>query len=223
MLVALLFWIMIFTLSLKIISKGWVLFESQRYCRSMEYIGDCGEREVMEELESLPKSHYRVLHDVRFQLGSGRNVQIDHLVVSRYGIFVVETKNFGGRIYGRHKSRYWTSYYGYGCKVTAKRFYNPFFQNYGHIRSIEDYFGKVLRFPKVISIVTFSDRAEIKVNDCRTLCYYDQLVGLIVSHDQEVMTGEEMEWVFSVISPFSRSGSENARERFLSQQCQFNC
>lgn len=58
--------------------------------------------------------------------------QIDHIVVSIHGIFVIETKNYKGWIYGNSNNEYWTQNI-YGNKYSL---YNPLLQNKNHIKSL---------------------------------------------------------------------------------------
>jgi hypothetical protein len=41
-------------------------------------------------------------------VNDGKSCQIDHVLISRTGIFVVETKNYSGRIYGSEDQKEWT-------------------------------------------------------------------------------------------------------------------
>ena len=59
--------------------------------------GFIGEKTVASELDRLPSEEYRILNDVLISFGSGSS-QIDHIVISIYGIFVIETKNYKGWI-----------------------------------------------------------------------------------------------------------------------------
>ena len=61
--------------------------------------GKIGEKVVAGKLERLPKDQYRILNNVMIPTPQGSS-QIDHLVVSIYGLFVIETKNYNGWIYG---------------------------------------------------------------------------------------------------------------------------
>ncbi len=63
----------------------------ERMCDALQ--GMMGEEKVAQVLNSLPSQVWLVAHDVPF---SGFNV--DHLVFSPYGIFVIETKNWAGRV-----------------------------------------------------------------------------------------------------------------------------
>jgi hypothetical protein len=89
----------------------------------------------------------------------GGTTQIDHIVLSKYGIFVVETKNYKGWIYGDAKSRTWTQVI-YRKKT---KFQNPFFQNYKHILCLADSTG----VPKecFYHIVFFAGDCELKTKD----------------------------------------------------------
>ena len=63
------------------------------------------------------------------------STQIDHIIVSKFGIFVLETKDYSGWIYGHEKSEYWTQNI-FGNK---NRFQNPLRQNYRHTIMLSKY------------------------------------------------------------------------------------
>ena len=87
--------------------------------------GKFGERLVSFCLDKyLDKRKYRILNDVMISDNMGGTTQIDHIVLSKYGIFVVETKNMRGWIYGDARSKTWTQVI-YKKKT---KFQNPFFQ-----------------------------------------------------------------------------------------------
>lgn len=68
-------------------------------------IGKAGERHVARKLSWLPKE-YIVLNDIMLKTRYG-TTQIDHVIVSPYGIFVIETKNYKGWIFGHENSEEW--------------------------------------------------------------------------------------------------------------------
>lgn len=105
---------------------GW--WRRKRYLRS----GRRGERIVAKELNRLNKREYIVINDMLVVTESGHTSQIDHVVVSTRGIFVIETKNHGGRISGSEHSQYWQQH----LKSESKSFYNPLLQNASHIKAI---------------------------------------------------------------------------------------
>ena len=82
--------------------------------------------------------------------------QIDHVIVSRYGIFVVETKNMDGWIFGDAKSPKWTQSI-FGKKY---QFQNPLHQNYRHTQALSEFLG--IDRGKFISLVMFWGECEFK-------------------------------------------------------------
>ena len=108
---------------------------------------------------SLPSSVYRRYHDVTLPTAEG-TTQIDHVFVSEFGVFVVETKNMNGWIYGTEKDRKWIQVFPGGQKYT---FQNPLRQNYGHVKAIEDALARIgLAKGVVKSVVVFVGEAELK-------------------------------------------------------------
>lgn len=94
--------------------------------------GVFGEFLVNRLLSKLPESDYTLIKDVTLPTNDG-TTQVDHIVVSKYGIFVVETKNMKGWIFGSARQKQWTQrIYRHSCK-----FQNPLHQNYKHIKALE--------------------------------------------------------------------------------------
>lgn len=101
---------------------------------------------------------YRDINNVTLRTPEG-TTQIDHVIVSPYGIFVIETKNMEGWIFGDQSSPRWTQCI-YGKKF---RFQNPLHQNYRHIRALE----QLLALPPEYfhSVVCFiGDTTELKTD-----------------------------------------------------------
>jgi len=93
--------------------------------------GDFGEWVVNHELSKFPAEKYILLSDVALRNGKGM-VQIDHVLLSAYGIFVIETKNYHGMIAGSDKSENWSRVY----RNKKYPFYSPVRQNYGHMKAL---------------------------------------------------------------------------------------
>ena len=86
--------------------------------------GYLGEKSVALILSFLPSDKYKIINDVLVK-SNNRTIQIDHIVISIYGMFVIETKNYKGWITGSDNSEYWTKNV-FGNKY---KFYNPIRQN----------------------------------------------------------------------------------------------
>jgi len=119
--------------------------------------GLVGELLVVLMLRLFPdKDRYHRLHNVTLPTIDG-TTQIDHVVISGFGIFVIETKNMWGWIFGSEKQAEWTQ------KIFKKtvRFQNPLRQNYKHTKAIEAVTG--IDADRVHSVVVF-------VGDATRLC-----------------------------------------------------
>lgn len=85
------------------------------------------------------------------------STQIDHIIVSKYGIFVVETKEWGDCwVYGDERAKNWTLNY-FGNKKTIQ---NPLNQNYRHTTSLSKYLN--IAHEKIKSIVMVWGECEFQ-------------------------------------------------------------
>lgn len=81
-----------------------------------------------------------IINDLVIKTEDGKTSQIDHVCINRNGIFVIETKNYSGRIYGKENQQEWTQVLNYGR--TKNRFYNPIKQNRTHVYRIAEILPK---------------------------------------------------------------------------------
>lgn len=103
----------------------------------------------------LDKSIYRELNNVTIPTPDG-TTQIDHVIVSHYGIFVIEAKNMNGWIFGDEKSAQWTQSFSGG----KFKFQNPLRQNYRHTKCLSDFLG--VEHDKLHSVVMFWGESTFK-------------------------------------------------------------
>lgn len=99
---------------------------------------------------------YHLLNHVTLRLREG-TTQIDHVLVSRFGLFVIETKDYRGWIFASPDDRYWTQVF-YRAKF---RFQNPIRQNYKHARAVQDLL-EFLPADAIRPVVVFTGSAEFK-------------------------------------------------------------
>lgn len=118
--------------------------------------GKYAEKRVQGKLMGLPDD-YVVFNNLLYQRG-GCSTQIDHIVVSPYGVFVIETKGYKGWILGGEKSAYWTQVI-YKHKY---QFYNPIMQNETHVRCLRRILNNDEQIP-IMPIVVFNNSATLKV------------------------------------------------------------
>lgn len=108
----------------------------------------------------LEKDVYHRLNGITLPRANGGSTQIDHIIVSVYGIFVIETKNYKGWIYGSEKQRQWTQSFPNGSKF---KFQNPLRQNYLHIKTLADLLSLELSY--FHSMIAFIGECELKTRD----------------------------------------------------------
>ena len=123
--------------------------------RSAWFKGLLGELFVRLAMKLFLNQQYRRLHNIILEPPDG-STQIDHVIVSPFGVFVVETKNFRGWIFGNPQSNTWTQSI-YGKKFT---FQNPLHQNYKHTKAVEAVTG--INPAHVHSVVVFVGDSEFK-------------------------------------------------------------
>lgn len=124
--------------------------------------GRRGERAVAKELRRLKRKDTVVLNDLLLPTQTDRTSQIDHVVVSVRGIFVVETKSIAGRITGSEHAQYWTQH----LSSQSRQIYNPILQNRAHLRALRRVLPR-LDESLFTSVVVFTEawRLDIKADD----------------------------------------------------------
>ena len=166
-----------------------------------EHKGKEGELHVHNILAQLPED-YTILDDVMLKTGKG-TTQIDHVVVSRYGVFAIETKNYRGDIYGNDDRQQWTQvivtdvtymkkWYKTYTYVTKNSFYNPVKQSVSHSNAIKRTLGAWSNL-KVVPIVVFAGSAVLKnVTTQHHVVYDDQLLATIRSYNYPCLSDADV-------------------------------
>lgn len=157
-----------------------------------EYLGWHGEQQVFSILNKLPDEYF-IWNDIVLQR-NGYSIQIDHVVISPYGIFVIETKNYTGRIYGNDMSDQWTkNMYGY-----KYYFENPLKQNHSHVKALANLF--CLSENSFIPIVVFLHGADLRCNTQSAVIYASQLLDVIYSHNTTIMTISDVQRLADILN-----------------------
>lgn len=132
----------------------------------------------------LNKNEYHVFWNVTLPTEDG-TTQIDHIIVSKYGIFVVETKNMKGWIYGSEKQPRWTQKF----PRASFQFQNPLRQNYKHLKTLE----RLLGVDNVLhSVIVFVGSCKIKSPMPANVTRGVSFVGYIKSNKTVVMSDEQV-------------------------------
>ena len=123
-----------------------------------KWAGKRGEKLTERELRlvSLLGRKGKTLRNVYIPKDNGETSEIDVLFISQKGVFVFESKNYSGWIFGSENSQYWTATLPNGQK---NRFYNPIRQNRTHLIWLKWYIGDEV---PLFSVIVFSERCELK-------------------------------------------------------------
>ncbi|WP_339251758.1 nuclease-related domain-containing protein [Sporosarcina sp. FSL W8-0480] len=173
-----------------------------------ERIGELGEYKINIQLDQLPKEYY-YLSDLLVKNPKAKSgySQIDHVVLTPYGIFAIETKNYQGTIYGGKERKTWL--------VNGKfKMMNPFVQNYGHIQALKSFIDEKYH-DLFISMVSFTKRCTFKVDlDYRKIASNELIVYdvelsefihrkvsvLKIHHKEPLLTESDIITIFNAFS-----------------------
>lgn len=148
--------------------------------------GEKGEDNISKQLELLDSAQYKVYNNLLFRLKDDVTIQIDHIVVSTKGIFVIETKNYGG-IVKQLTSDVWKQiWYKYEYE-----FYSPIKQNESHIKSLMYVLFTKNRY-WFKSVVVFPDNTSLQVYNNTPAVHCKHLCQEIEKHQKTILTNSEV-------------------------------
>lgn len=172
--------------------------------------GYLGERKVSAILMLLNSANYRVINNLVLDY-NGKTSQIDHVIVSNYGVFVIETKNYKGWILGTETAEFWTQV----IFRRKHRFYNPIRQNNSHILALKKVLNK---FPSISyhSIIVFSSKAVLKVNVSAKVIYTRNVFSAIKAYDEPILSDEERDNIYDILTLLNSSDNFNKSDHLNS-------
>ncbi len=143
-----------------------------------------GEAQVRHLLAEYCKNRdAHILNNVTLRLEDGSTTQIDHILITTKGIFVLETKHYSGWIFANPKSKFWTQTIFY----LKNRFQNPIFQNYKHVKAIKKLFP-FLESKFIYNVVVFSGEAEFKTSKPDNVFYLEELIPAIEQYADSALS-----------------------------------
>lgn len=128
------------------------------FLTSPEMKGKMGEIMIIAHVDKYLNDDYILLNNCTFKDEQGRTTQVDHILISVYGIFVIETKNYKGWIYAHQYQKQWTQKLG----KQSYQFQNPLHQNYRHVKVLEVILSDLIESTHIHSLVVFTPKSEFK-------------------------------------------------------------
>ena len=163
-----------------------------------------GEFLIYSCLERFGEEH-KLLTNVYVPKEDGTTTEIDLIMITATSIYVFESKNYSGWIFGDEKSKFWTQSLKGGKKF---RFYNPIWQNKKHISVLQKHLGlgsEVFR-----SYIIFSERCELKkmfVHSPEVKVMNRSVLFREIRYDianlPEVLTIEEINQIYNELSRYA--------------------
>ncbi|MFY8275402.1 nuclease-related domain-containing protein [Pseudoalteromonas sp. SSDWG2] len=148
-----------------------------------------GEWRVNQLLKVLTKrTDVSLYKNMLFKTKNGEWTEVDHLLVTPFGVFVIESKDYKGWIFGSEYQAQWTQ-----SLIRLKtQFMNPLRQNFKHCKAVQEY----LDVDKGIeSLVVFGDRASFKTPMPANVVMLSDMTNYILSYREIVFTPEQLNMI----------------------------
>ncbi len=168
-----------------------------------------GEFNTYKCLKSL-KGYKRYLFNLYLPKGNGETTELDVVLLHESGIYVFESKNYSGWIFGTESQQYWTqTLQSQNGRPKKTQFFNPILQNKGHLKWLLTFLAdQTLPF---YSYIVFSDHCELKnitlttgnhhvVKCCQLLSAVRQNIAMTGVQ----LSSEKIDILFEKLSPLTQ-------------------
>ncbi len=193
-----------------------------------DWVGRRGEKLTERELKlvNFLGRKGKILKNAYIPKPNGETSEIDVLYISQKGIFVIESKNYSGWIFGDEKSQNWTAMLPNKQKNT---FYNPIKQNKTHIKWLSEFLKNDI---PLFSLIVFSERCELKKVTVETkeikVIKRDYIYATIRNmwdNLADALNDEQVQAVYNLLSPLTNADAatkaahiENINKKITSQK-----
>ncbi len=150
----------------------------------------------------------KILENVYIPKDDGETSEIDVLFITQKGIFVFESKNYSGWIFGDERNRNWAAV----LPNQKNQFYNPILQNKTHMKWLRNYLGEDM---PLFSIIVFSNRCELK----KITVYSDDVIVIkrertnaavkeIWNNNPDLLSDEKIEQIYDRLKVLTNVGAD---------------
>ena len=171
--------------------------------------GRYGEFLIYKNLRTLPQPR-RFLFNVYLPTKNVETTETDVLLLHPSGVYVFESKNYSGWIFGTETQRQWTQSLPIGRGTRKSHFLNPIFQNAGHIHWLKialDDFGEL----PYHSFILFSDRCQLKkivlTSSAAVVIHRGEVyhgVSQRASETGSPLTTQQIEQIYETLQPYTQ-------------------
>lgn len=174
--------------------------------------GRYGEYLIYNNLKHREGQDGKFLFNLYLPTDSGKTTEIDVVFLCRKGVFVFESKNYSGWIFGKESQQNWTQTLPKGRSSHKEHFYNPIRQNAGHIKNLERYVNETDRF---YSVIAFSDRCTFKALEVESQNVFvlhrrevEKPIEAVYQYCEDIMTQAELDTLYETLYPFTQVNEE---------------
>lgn len=174
----------------------WRINKTKHACKCYMEDLTVGEKKVADLLAmEMGFKDYFLFNNIIINSKNNISTQIDHIIVSKFGIFVIESKDYSGWIFGNKDQHSWTQSMPGAIKF---KFRNPILQNYGHLMALKE----MMPFAKdnFFNIVVFTGDAEIKTHPIENVVYLNDLLECIKKHNLEILNENQVQYAIGKLS-----------------------
>ncbi len=163
-----------------------------------ERAGKIGENETKYYLESLIKNDEYLLSNVLIPYGTNKTTEIDHILVTRKGIFCIETKRWIGHIYGRDNEEDWIQKYD-DPMMNDRIHQNPVIQNEKHCRHVDRVLNEEFDVDNIVIFVDLLEKTNIKSQYCFSI---DEFISYYHSLNDDEVSEEDIKYVYELLKKY---------------------
>ena len=182
--------------------------------------GEFGEYLIYKALKTFERQGGRFLFNLYIPKPNDETTEIDVVLIHPKGLFVFESKNYNGWIFGNEKNRYWTQTLpkGRGHESHKERFYSPIRQNGAHIKHLKRILSQSV---PMWSLIVFSDECTLKdvtVSPDKQykviqLHQLKSLVSKVIKETpDDIFSTSDVNWMYEELYPFTQEDEETRQQ-----------
>jgi len=189
--------------------------------------GRYGEYLTYKELKNFEKDGARFLFNVYIPKENNQTSEVDILMICKKGIFVFESKNYSGWIFGGDMQTMWCQSLPRGRRKSKKiYFYNPVKQNETHMRYLRPLVGSTAA---LWSIIVFSERCTLKsIKANYTDAYilkrpdvYKFLNNILSQPSANDLSQSAIDHIYEILYPYSQVDASVKKKHIENIQSRF--
>lgn len=127
------------------------------FYKIIQHVENYGEYLVYKEIENL-SGYFKVLANLQISINEEKKIEIDMIIIHENGLFVIESKNYRGCIYGKENKKEWIQVLDNGFKKT---FDSPIFKNKNNIKDLINILN-IVETEDIYSLIVFSEKCNLK-------------------------------------------------------------